>query len=88
MRYLLAGFDLIGFTGLSISAALVASLTSLLRLTLKCFLELKEQASKRLRRLQSTEMVSITRTVKNGSNWIVIRLWRFSFLVGIKGEDK
>jgi hypothetical protein len=33
-------------------------------------------------------MLSMTRTVKNGSNWIVIRFWKFSFLVGVKGEDK
>jgi hypothetical protein len=29
-------------------------------------------------------MVSMTRTTKNGSNWIVIRTWKFSFLLGVK----
>jgi hypothetical protein len=39
-----------------------------------------------LRRMCWTEIVSMTKTHKNGSNWIVIRLWKFSFLVGVKGE--
>jgi hypothetical protein len=88
MRYLLAGLDLIGFTGLCTSAVLVASLFSFVQLTLRYLLKLKEKTSKTFRRLHSTEMLSMTRTVKNGSNWIVIRFWKFSFLVGVKGEDK
>jgi hypothetical protein len=39
-----------------------------------------------LRRLRQTQIVSMTRTSKNGSNWIVIRAWKFSFLVGVKGD--
>ena len=86
MRLFLSGLDLIGFMGVCTSAALVASVSSLLRLTLSAFLRWKEQLSKKLRRLRQTEMVSMTRTSKNGSNWLVIRAWKFSFLVGVKGE--
>lgn len=84
MRLFLSGLDLIGFMGLSISAALVASVLSLLELTLNASLRWKEQALKALRRARLTEIVSMTRTRKNGSSWIVVRLWRFSFLVGVK----
>jgi hypothetical protein len=26
----------------------------------------------------------MTQAQKNGSNWLIIRLWKFSFLVGVK----
>lgn len=86
MRYCLYVFDGIGFAGLCISAALVASLSSLARLMLRYSLQCKEQSLEALRRMCWTEIVSMTKTHKNGSNWIVIRLWKFSFLVGVKGE--
>lgn len=86
MRLFLSGLDLIGFMGVCTSAALAASVLSLLRLTLNAFLKWKEQISESLRRLHSTQIVSMTRTSKSGSNWIVIRAWKFSFLVGVKGE--
>ena len=86
MKSYLYVFDLIGFTALSISAVLVASTSSLARWTLSASLRWKEQISKSLRRLRQTQIVSMTRTSKNGSNWIVIRAWKFSFLVGVKGD--
>lgn len=86
MRLFLSGLDLIGFMGVCTSAALVASVLSLLRLTLSAFLRWKEQSLKALRRLRQTQIVSMTRTSKNGSNWIVVRFWKFSFLVGVKDK--
>lgn len=88
MRFYLSALDLIGFMGVCTSAALVASTLSLLRLTLVAFLRCKEQISKSLRRLQQTQTVSMTRTSKNGSNWIVVRIYGFSFLVGAKQRCK
>ena len=84
MKLFLSGLDLVGFTALSTSAVVVALVSSLLRLTLSASLRLKEKASENFRRLRSTEIVSVTQAQKNGSNWLIIRLWKFSFLVGVK----
>ncbi len=84
MKLFLSGLDLIGFTVLSTSAVVVALVSSLLHLTLSASLKLKEKASENFRRLRSAEIVSMTQAQKNGSKWLIVRLWKFSFLVGVK----
>jgi hypothetical protein len=37
--------------------------------------------------LRSTEIISMTQAQKNGSNWLIVRLWKFSFLVGVKEKN-
>lgn len=84
MKLFLFGLDVVGFMGVCISAATVAAISSSLRLTLNVTRRWKKKALQRFRRIKLPTLVSMTRTTKNGSNWIVVRFWKFSFLVGVK----
>lgn len=86
MRLFLFGLDAVGFMGVCTFAATAAVISSSLRLTLNVIQKWKKKALQRFRRIKFPTLVSMTRTTKNGSNWIVIRAWKFSFLVGIKGD--
>lgn len=86
MKLFLFGLDAVGFMGVCTFAATVAVISSSLRLMLNVIRKWKKKALQRFRRIKLPTLVSITRTTKNGSNWLVIRAWKFSFLVGVKGE--
>lgn len=87
MRLFLLGFvDMIGFVALCTSAVLVSLVLSLFRLSTVVFLAVGEKIWKIFRRLN--QITTMTRTHKNGSNWIVVRIWKFSFLLGVKDADK
>jgi len=86
MKLFLFGLDAVGFMGVSIFAATVAAISSLLRLILNVIRIWKKKALQRFRRIKLPTLVSMTRTTKIGSDWIVIRAWKFSFLLGVKGD--
>ncbi len=86
MKSFLLGLDLIGFTGLCTSAALVSVASSLLRLTVKHSLALGEKILRFSRIILSRMPATINRTQKGNTNWLVLKVWKFSVLFGMKGE--
>ncbi len=88
MKLFLFASDLLGFTALSISAALAASVSSLLRSILKYFLRSARWIISRCRGLRQKMQSPVTRARKNDTSWLVIKIWRLSFLVGIKDVSK
>ncbi len=86
MKLFLLSLDLIGFTGLCTSAALVSVALSLLRLTVKHSLALREKILRFSRIILSRMPATISRTQKENTNWLVLKVWKFSVLFGMKGE--
>lgn len=81
MKYYLFVSEIIGFVAISTSAATVSIVFSFLRLTLSYVLKLIAIV---LNYIHSFSQNAFTRTNKNGTNWLVIRLGNFSILLGRK----
>jgi len=83
MKYFLFVSEIIGFVAISTSAVMVSLAFSFLRLTLSYALKLIAMA---LKSIHSFSQNVFTRTTKNGTNWLVIRLGKFSILLGRKND--
>ena len=83
MKYYLLISEIIGFVAISISAATVSIVSSFLRLIMSYPLKL---AAAILNFIHKFSQQAFTRTNKNGTNWIVIRLGKFSILLGRKND--
>jgi len=83
MKYYLLISEIIGFVVISMSAATVSIVSSFLQLILRYVLKL---AAAILNSIHSFSQNAFTRTNKNGTNWIVIRLGKFSILLGKKAN--
>jgi len=83
MKFYLFVSEIIGFVAISISAAMVSLVFSFSRLTLSYVLKLIAMV---LSSIQSFSQNAFTRTNKNGTNWLVIRLGKFSILLGRKND--
>lgn len=88
MRYLYAGLDLIGFVALCTSSVAVSSVSSLLRWMGIRSIRQSQQALEALQDMNKRGIVSISKAEKNGSNWIVVRVWKLSLLVGVRNAGK
>ena len=83
MKFYLFVSEIIGFVAISISAVTVSLLFSFLRLILRYVLKLIAMV---LNSIHSFSQNAFTRTSKNGTNWLVIRLGKFSILLGRKND--
>ncbi len=83
MKYYLLISEIIGFVVISMSAAMVSIVSSFLQLILRYVLKLIAAI---LNSIHSFSQSVFTRTNKNGTNWIVIRLGKFSILLGKKND--
>lgn len=88
MKLFLFVLDAIGFTGILIAAVAASIASSCARLTLNCLMKLLEEIGKFLRRMRSKMPAIISRTRKNGTEWLVIKVGKFSILLGRKDAIK
>jgi ABC-type nickel/cobalt efflux system permease component RcnA len=85
MKYFLFVSEIIGFVAISTSAVMVSLAFSFLRLTLSYVLKLIAMV---LRFLSALKMKTFQRTTKGGSDWLVVRIGKFSILLGKKNVSK
>ena len=83
MKYYLFISEIIGFVAISTSAVMVSIVFSFSRLITSYVLKLVATVLNSIHKLSQNVF---TRTNKNGTNWIVIRLGKFSILLGKKND--
>jgi len=84
MKYYLFISEIIGFVVISISAATVSIVFSFLQLILKSILKLIAKLYQTITRLTKE---TISTATKADTRWIVIRLGKFSILLGRKNAN-
>lgn len=84
MRLFLSISDRIGFAALCISSALAASSLSLLRVTQRYSVAWLKAVGGEVAQAISKLPKVITTTRKGEMKWIVISVWKFKFLMGMK----
>lgn len=83
MKYYLSISEVIGFVAISISAVTASILFSFLRQTVSYILKL---TAKILKFFSALKMKMFQRTTKGGSDWLVVRIGKFSVLLGRKND--
>ena len=85
MKYYIFISEILGFVVISTSAATVCILSSFLRLTLKSILKLIAKLYHLINRITKE---TISTATKADTKWIVIRIGKFSILLGKKDESR
>ena len=84
IRFLLIGIEAIGFVALSVLASTVCSTLLLIKWIVLSSLRLIVKAWKVLRSAKPRTWIQISTITKNETDWIVIKVFQFSILLGAK----